>query len=50
MEKKRNFPFPSRVEGFLDCCGEYQLWIIQLPKKYSATDNASVAIKHDERF
>jgi len=18
------FPFPSRVEGFLDCCGEYK--------------------------
>lgn len=24
MAKRRNnFPFPSRVEGFLDCCGEY---------------------------
>lgn len=23
MSKRRNnFPFPSRVEGFLDCCGE----------------------------
>lgn len=22
-KKKNNFPFPSRVEGFLECCGEY---------------------------
>lgn len=25
---RSNFPFPSRVEGFLDCCGESFLCLI----------------------
>jgi hypothetical protein len=37
MEKKKNFPFPSRVEGFLDCCGESSFY-------YSIANTNSAAI------